>query len=164
MTDQTEMLSCPFCGGQGVVEPHDNDTLCMITCEDCKASSGAFSSIVDATEAWNTRQESAKLPADDRALVEKAARAIHKKRQEYGYSGEAAWEYEPPQIHDLFLETARAAIAAVQSHTAAQNEKLREFRDAIKSQRDDARKHDCVVCVNIMNGFLATIEQLIKGE
>lgn len=50
-----ELKPCPFCGGEGIVDPHDNDTWCIIKCKECGASTHAFSTIVDATHYWNTR-------------------------------------------------------------------------------------------------------------
>lgn len=46
-------------------------------------------------------------------MVERVAIAIHKSRQERGFSGQALWEFEPDQIKDLFRHSARAAILAV---------------------------------------------------
>ena len=51
--------------------------------------------------------------ADDGATVERVARAVHSERQAAGYSGQAAWEYEPPSIHSLYIRTARAALDQV---------------------------------------------------
>ncbi len=49
-------------------------------------------------------------------IIEVMARAIHLKRQSYGFGGQAAWEYEPPNIHDLHLNTARAVFAALEAN------------------------------------------------
>lgn len=53
--DSPNLKPCPFCGGAGIVDPHDNDTWCMIKCVDCGATTNSFSTIVDATHYWNTR-------------------------------------------------------------------------------------------------------------
>ena len=44
--------------------------------------------------------------------LEAVARAIHAARQARGFSGAAAWEYEPADIQSLYLFTAAAAIDA----------------------------------------------------
>lgn len=46
--------------------------------------------------------------------IERAARALHKHRQECGFSGEAAWEYEPSNIRELYLGSAQAVLASLQ--------------------------------------------------
>ena len=49
----------------------------------------------------------------DSEMVERVAKAIHSARQSRGFSGSAAWEYEPANILELYRATARAAIAAM---------------------------------------------------
>jgi hypothetical protein len=46
------------------------------------------------------------------------ARAIHLKRQDHGFGGQAQWEYEPAYIKSLHLATAQAAIAACHADEA----------------------------------------------
>jgi len=72
----------------------------------------------------------AKFTADTiRTLI---ARAIHKSRQECGLSGEAAWEYEPPNIHDLYRHSAQAALLVMQERMADHIAKaIQEARDMI---------------------------------
>jgi hypothetical protein len=50
------------------------------------------------------------LDRDGMPDFEAVARAIHRRRQELGYGGNGGWEYEPPEIHTLHIETAKAAI------------------------------------------------------
>ncbi|WP_088255559.1 Lar family restriction alleviation protein [Fimbriiglobus ruber] len=74
----TDLKPCPFCGGAGIVDPHDNDTWCMIKCVDCGATTNSFSAIVDATHYWNTRtpkaaQQPVGLAEKLRAISEHAA-------------------------------------------------------------------------------------------
>ena len=78
----TDLKPCPFCGGEGIVDPHDNDTWCIIRCKECGASTNAFSSIVDSSHYWNTRCEAAKAkdqPVDCSLLKaqEMALAALH---------------------------------------------------------------------------------------
>jgi hypothetical protein len=57
-SEANELLPCPFDNGEAVIDPHDNDTWCTITCKTCSAKTGGFSSIAEATQAWNTRAAS----------------------------------------------------------------------------------------------------------
>lgn len=110
--------------------------------------------------------ESAKahhVPADDRALVENVANAIRDMWlripcSEIGANPGVAWK-----------DLAAAAISIVQSHTAAQNEKLREIADnlqlALNADGAGANsQHVRGIYRENVTDTIATIEQLIKGE
>lgn len=47
------------------------------------------------------------------SMREKLARAMHGFRQSRGFSGNAAWEYEPAAIQELYLGTADAVLDAL---------------------------------------------------
>lgn len=49
----------------------------------------------------------------DNNMILKVAKAIHSARQQCGYSGKALWMYEPESIKELYLHSARAAVAAM---------------------------------------------------
>lgn len=65
--------------------------------------------------------------------VERVARAIHRERQAAGYSGQAAWEHEPHEMHALYMRTARAALSAMPLH-----ELLHEALEALTPFASDA--------------------------
>lgn len=62
------------------------------------------------------------IAAPKQPLVEVVARAIHRKRQDFGFGGQAQWKYEPEQVKSLHLATAQAAIDAC--HVAEMRELL----------------------------------------
>jgi hypothetical protein len=66
---------------------------------------------VDTVIRWIRAALPATAPSEE--MVERVARAIHAYRQAEGFSGEAAWEQEAARIRNLYLGTARAAIAAI---------------------------------------------------
>ena len=54
-------LPCPFCGGGAVsinykeVMGHDVEKPYFITCQECEAGTGYYSTLSEAREAWNMR-------------------------------------------------------------------------------------------------------------
>jgi len=58
MTDNKELKSCPFCGGDGdnVIVTRDTsfDTH-WVFCQKCKSSSGHYKTKEEAVAAWNNR-------------------------------------------------------------------------------------------------------------
>ena len=48
-----ELLSCPFCGGEGAIRT--THWGCFILCEDCRTSIGIKDTEKEAINAWNTR-------------------------------------------------------------------------------------------------------------
>ena len=53
------LLPCPFCGGNGhhitIIPDLDSISLHAIRCENCNAEVGAFTTVEEAEERWNTR-------------------------------------------------------------------------------------------------------------
>ena len=52
----SELLSCPFCGGEAELCIHEATGVSWVRCIECEASGGATSA-KQAIEAWNTRAE-----------------------------------------------------------------------------------------------------------
>ena len=73
-------------------------------------------SVLEALERGETIRmpRSTKAQAPDQETILKVAKTIHKARQERGFGGVAGWEYEPRDIHELHIHTARAALAALE--------------------------------------------------
>jgi hypothetical protein len=59
MTDKSELLPCPFCGGDDI---DGNDE--VVRCRKCGAEQPYLSLDHDATERWNTRADLSRPPAD----------------------------------------------------------------------------------------------------
>lgn len=68
--------------------------------------------------------------APKQTLVDRVARAIHRKRQELGFGGQALWECERAAIHSVHYQTASAAIEACHA------EETRELLARIASYPD----------------------------
>ena len=51
----TELLPCPFCGGEAVSTCDEDNHIHMITCNECGGSTDWCDSEEDAVSAWNTR-------------------------------------------------------------------------------------------------------------
>lgn len=54
----SEMLLCPFCGGEGIIWPFREHPFYVAICKDgCGCQLGDFKTREEAIEAWNTRAE-----------------------------------------------------------------------------------------------------------
>ena len=60
-TDSTDLLTCPFCGGDAREEEWDvtSGSFHHVTCTGCGATSGRFSDPIGAVSAWNLRHKNA---------------------------------------------------------------------------------------------------------
>lgn len=105
-------------------------------------------------------------------VVEKVALAmLNRGRMQDGHPTVASFDGFDDETTVFWRENAQAALSAVQSHTAAQNEKLREIKAALEYEQLDAwiEVGDGKYEYRGLPGYgldkaLATIEQLIKGE
>ena len=84
MTDNrtTELLPCPFCGGEAeVFNPFDKTagTWCVI-CRECACASGFEQTEAEAIAAWNTRAErtchNARKPHENRFKCSECGRVV----------------------------------------------------------------------------------------
>lgn len=87
MTDKTDLLPCPFCGGEKIVDVYIRDGREM-RCTSCGGSVRAFQpdASAQARLKWNTRNVD--------AFVEQACEVteVVRKRAEYGYLIDSAYD------------------------------------------------------------------------
>jgi Lar family restriction alleviation protein len=81
----TELLPCPFCGGEGRHEPEGRSPGYWIQCQQCRAQSDDRGSPEMAAKAWNTRAAVNTYPA-----VEGLVKALETSRQKHLDDG--LWE------------------------------------------------------------------------
>ena len=56
MTQETELLPCPFCGSENILEfGKQDDDWASVECRNCRAGTHKFENLQDAVAAWNTR-------------------------------------------------------------------------------------------------------------
>ena len=122
MTDKSELLPCPFCGGE-VELRHDHTTDDIDTIHhkgrvpECPLEAGVSAFLMgneNLAAAWNTR---ASLRTQPSVVVEYAARAICRRMAEINWEDGSltdvtAWENETPSTRELFRDLAKAALAA----------------------------------------------------
>lgn len=56
MTQESELLPCPFCGSENILEfGKQDDDWASVECRNCRAGTHKFENLQDAISAWNTR-------------------------------------------------------------------------------------------------------------
>ena len=65
MTQESELLPCPFCGSENILEfGKQDDDWASVECRNCRAGTHKFENLQDAVAAWNTRARLGKGEGD----------------------------------------------------------------------------------------------------
>ena len=112
----SELLNCPFCGGEAQIVGDDRYGFCVVcSASDCTAALGEsydrdampdhqFRAPDDAITAWNTR------PAPSEAEVEAAAKRMHEADKESGYANDWSWDEVGDTYRSHYIRRAEAAL------------------------------------------------------
>jgi hypothetical protein len=88
MTTDKQLLPCPFCGGEAILDDVSSflgDAKWSPACEteDCVMWNAKYATQREAAAAWNTRMEAVRPPVGEEA-VERVAKAMQQARDEIG--------------------------------------------------------------------------------